>query len=55
MLNCLLDVCAETTRLCVASNLTLPGESVRSMTITEWKNSRPHIGRHASVFLLYGR
>ena len=55
LLKALLEICDETTRLCVASDLTLAAETVRSMTVREWKNERPEIGRRASVFLLYAR
>lgn len=55
LLNALCETCADKTRLCVASDLTLPTESVHSMTIAEWKSARAQIGRRPSVFLLYAR
>jgi 16S rRNA (cytidine1402-2'-O)-methyltransferase len=50
-----LESCEGVTRLCIASNLTLPSETVRSMAIAQWKNRPPQIGRRPSVFLLYAR
>jgi 16S rRNA (cytidine1402-2'-O)-methyltransferase len=47
--------CAGSSRLCVASDLTLTGESVRSATIAEWAAGKAEIGRRPSVFLLYAR
>ena len=44
--------CAGSSRLCVASDLTLESESVRSATIAEWAAAKPEIGRRPSVFLL---
>jgi 16S rRNA (cytidine1402-2'-O)-methyltransferase len=48
-------VCAGNSRLCIASDLTLPTESVRSATIAEWSAAKVGIGRRPSVFLLYAR
>jgi 16S rRNA (cytidine1402-2'-O)-methyltransferase len=53
LLKTLLATCAGETRLCVASNLTLPSESVRSMRVADWRNQEIEIGRLPSVFLLY--
>jgi 16S rRNA (cytidine1402-2'-O)-methyltransferase len=53
LLQSLLESCAGKTRLCIASDLTLATESVRSATIAEWKKGKEAIGRRPSVFLLY--
>lgn len=53
LLQALLQACAGTTRLCVASDLTLATESVRTATVSEWKTGKLEIGRRPSVFLLY--
>jgi 16S rRNA (cytidine1402-2'-O)-methyltransferase len=55
LLASLLEGCAASTRLCIASDLTLETESVRSATAAEWKANRQPIGRRPSVFLLYAR
>ena len=52
LLAALVDTCIATTRLCVAADLTLPGESVVSKQIAEWRRSRAVIGRRPAVFLL---
>jgi 16S rRNA (cytidine1402-2'-O)-methyltransferase len=52
MLGALLDSCASATRLCVAADLTLPTESVRTLTIADWRKAKPTIGRRPAVFLL---
>jgi 16S rRNA (cytidine1402-2'-O)-methyltransferase len=52
MLASLLAVCSARSRLCVASDLALPGESVVSRPVREWRSLRPAIGRRPSVFLL---
>jgi 16S rRNA (cytidine1402-2'-O)-methyltransferase len=49
------EVGAGSSRLCVASDLTLTTESVRSTTLAQWKKDKTEIGRRPSVFLLYAR
>jgi 16S rRNA (cytidine1402-2'-O)-methyltransferase len=46
-------VCQPDTLLCVASDLTLESESVRTQTIAAWKTSKPVLDRRPTVFLLY--
>ncbi len=52
LLRILLDTCAPKTRLCLATHLTLPDESVRTLCIDEWRKAAPQIGRRPTVFLL---
>jgi 16S rRNA (cytidine1402-2'-O)-methyltransferase len=52
LLAALREVCQQTTRLCVAADLTLPNESIVSKTIAEWKQTNATIGRRPAVFLL---
>lgn len=49
------ETAAATTRLCIASDLTLDTETVRSGAIGAWKKDQTEIGRRPSVFLLYAR
>ena len=50
MLAALLEACAKTTRLCVAIDLTLPTEMIRTRQIGEFKAFS--IGKRPAVFLL---
>jgi 16S rRNA (cytidine1402-2'-O)-methyltransferase len=52
LLAALLEHCAAATRLCVAIDLTLPGERVTTRSIAQWREARPAIGRRPAVFLL---
>jgi len=47
----LLATCAPTTRLCVAADLTLPGESVTTRRVNDWKGAAGP-GKRPAVFLL---
>jgi 16S rRNA (cytidine1402-2'-O)-methyltransferase len=51
----LLESCAPGTRLCVAADLTLPGESIHTKEIAEWRRAPAVIGRRPAVFLLLGK
>ena len=53
LLAALLESCNPGTRLCVAADLTLPGETIATRTIAEWRRSRAVIGKRPAVFLLY--
>jgi 16S rRNA (cytidine1402-2'-O)-methyltransferase len=53
MFDAILQTCQPGTRLTVATDLTLPGESVLTRTIQQWKKQTPpEIERRPSVFLL---
>jgi 16S rRNA (cytidine1402-2'-O)-methyltransferase len=53
MFDAILQACQPMTRLTVATDLTLPGESVLTRTIASWKKQTPpEIERRPTVFLL---
>jgi 16S rRNA (cytidine1402-2'-O)-methyltransferase len=52
LLAALLEVCRPRTRLCVAADLTLPGESIKVLDVDAWRNAKNAIGRRPAVFLL---
>lgn len=52
LLDALLANCAPSTRLCVALDLTLPGEAITMRTIAQWRAARLALGRRPAVFLL---
>ena len=55
LLGGLLDTCAPATRLCVAADLTLATESIRTQSVRDWRRSRPSLGKRPAVFLLLAR
>ena len=52
LLGALLEVLSENTRLCLATDLTLGTESVKTATAKDWKARQPAIGKRPTVFLL---
>jgi 16S rRNA (cytidine1402-2'-O)-methyltransferase len=54
MLEALLQACKPETRICIAMNLTLQDEWIRSQTVEKWKKGNvPEINKKPAVFLLY--
>lgn len=52
LVDALLENCAPATLLCIAADLTQPGEQVSTRSVAEWKKTRPAINRRPAVFLL---
>ena len=52
LLGSLLEVCAPGTVLCVASDLTLPSEDIKTRTVAQWRGVRHTIGKRPTVFLM---
>jgi 16S rRNA (cytidine1402-2'-O)-methyltransferase len=52
LLAALLETCRETTKLCIAADLTLTTESIATKTIAQWRRSPASVGRRPAVFLL---
>ena len=53
LLSALLATCHENTRLCVAADLTLGGESIATRSIAGWRRAGAALGKRPAVFLLY--
>ncbi|OGA73342.1 MAG: hypothetical protein A3G27_07040 [Betaproteobacteria bacterium RIFCSPLOWO2_12_FULL_66_14] len=52
LLGSLLEVCSPGTFLCVASDLTLPSEQIKTRKIPDWRAVRHTVGKRPTVFLL---
>lgn len=52
MLESIISTCGNETRLCIAVDITLPDEIIRTMTILEWKQNIPQINDRMAVFIL---
>ncbi len=49
----LTTACATETMLCIACDLTLPTEYIRTHSIKEWKKKMPDLHKRAGIFLIY--
>jgi 16S rRNA (cytidine1402-2'-O)-methyltransferase len=52
LIGALIETCAAATRVCVAADLTLPSESIKTMPVAEWRRARAEVGKRPAVFLL---
>jgi 16S rRNA (cytidine1402-2'-O)-methyltransferase len=52
MLESITTTCHKDTKLCIAADITLPTESIRTMRISEWKRDLPLLNDKLVVFLL---
>ncbi len=52
MLESILQTCSGDMQLCIAMDITLPGETIKTMTISEWKKRIPDINDRLVVFIL---
>lgn len=56
MLKSILETCNPDTRLCIATDITLPTEDIRSMSIKEWKSAgNTDLHKRPTIFILYGK
>ena len=53
MLEAMLEHCRGDTLLCIATDLTLSGESIATRTVAEWKKKPPDLDRRPTVFALW--
>jgi len=53
LLESILQTCRDTTRLCIAADLTAPEELIRTRTIVEWKKAAPDLHKRPVIFCLY--
>lgn len=54
LLQAVLETCRHDILLCLATELTLPTETILTRTIAAWRTKPPDINRRPTVFLLYG-
>ena len=52
LLQAIVATCRPTTQCCVAADLTLPTEWIRSAPVSTWRHGTPEIGRRPALFLL---
>jgi len=53
LLEAIVRTCRPDTLVCLATDLTLPEETICTQTVAEWRKARPAIDRRPTVFLMY--
>jgi len=52
MLDAILQTCRNNTLLCIAADITLPSEFIKTRTVAEWKKQKPQLNKRPTVFVL---
>jgi 16S rRNA (cytidine1402-2'-O)-methyltransferase len=52
MLKSLLQSLTPTTQLCVATDISLPTEYIRTMSVKEWKSKTPNLHKRPTIFII---
>ncbi len=52
MLNEILNSCKHSTKLCIACDITMPGETIITKSVAEWKSTKPSLADKQVVFFL---
>jgi len=53
MLDDIMQACQPTTRLCIAVDITLDTEFIKTKTVKEWKTQLPELSKRPCIFLIY--
>ncbi len=53
LLEDMLSTCDGSTRLCIACDITLPTEFIKTKRIAEWRKQLPDINKKPTIFLIY--
>lgn len=49
----LLQILTPTTFLCVAADLTLPTEFIKTNTVNDWKHQKPNLHKRPAIFIIH--
>ena len=52
LIESLLKTCSNNTKLCTASDITLPTENIKTKTIAEWKQTKINLDKKPTIFLI---
>lgn len=52
LMEALLSVCQQSTRICIAVDLTGEKEFIKTKTVADWKKNKPDIHKRPAIFLL---
>jgi 16S rRNA (cytidine1402-2'-O)-methyltransferase len=52
MFDSIISTCRNDTMLCIAADITLPTESIRTMKISDWKSNKPSLKDKLVIFVL---
>jgi len=54
LINDLINTLADQTRLCIACDITLETEYIKTLTVAQWKKGVPDLNKRPAIFLIQG-
>jgi len=54
ILDDILKTCKPVTKLCIAADITLDSEYIKTLSISDWKKQKPDLSKRPCIFALYG-
>lgn len=55
LLDSILKCCHAQTKICIGQHITGKEESIKTMTVTEWKKQKPELHKKPVIFLIYAK
>ena len=53
LLDDILKTCKPSTQLCIAADITLDSEYIKTRSVSEWKKQKPDLSKRPCIFALY--
>jgi len=53
VLDDILKTCKPATKLCIAADITLETEFIKTLSVSDWKNRKPDLSKRLCIFALY--
>ncbi|NLI72077.1 MAG: SAM-dependent methyltransferase, partial [Bacteroidales bacterium] len=53
LLDDIIAVCQPNTKLCIAADITLETEFIKTKPVSAWKSQKPDLNKRPCIFLLY--
>ena len=53
MLDDILKTCKPATKLCIAADITLDSEYIKTLSVSDWKKQKPDLSKRPCIFALY--
>jgi len=53
ILDDILKTCKPATKLCIAADITLDSEYIKTLSVSDWKSRKPDLSKRVCIFVLY--
>ena len=53
ILDDILKICKSSTKLCIAADITLDSEYIKTLSVSDWRKRKPELSKRPCIFILY--